>query len=219
MQAHPGGEEPPAALTVTRRVSIGGVGKCGRIDERFSPVRIVPLPDFFYIVVSAHRPRPLASAGAPWHFGIVGHSRSTGIGPGSTSRWMRQTCSSPAVTVGGSGLPRQRSSSSHTAHRSPALARSTSLAMTARRSSSVTVSARAVRHRPTAAAWGLPGPPGLPFAKRPRPSRPLNRLMTLASCPYCSSRCSDARPRAWPGGWSGWLGFESVSMGDQSCTI
>ena len=35
------------------------------------------------------------------------------------------------------------------------------------------VGASAVRHRPTAAAWGFPGPPGLPFAKRPRPSRPF----------------------------------------------
>ncbi len=70
------------------------------------------------------------------------------------------------------GLPIVRSNSSRIAGTSPSRASLTSLRATAFMSASLTASSMADRRRATCAACGLPGPPGLPFAKRPRLSRP-----------------------------------------------
>ena len=72
------------------------------------------------------------------------------------------------------GLPMMRVSTSRAATTSPALAFSTNLPTIAFRSSSPTASSMMLRNAAVRRAKGLPGPPGLPLAKRPCPSRPLS---------------------------------------------
>ena len=63
-------------MSQTRRVGplprVNNVHSDAPDGKRFHPMRRVLPPDFFYIVVSCTRPRPLASPVAPWHFGLVG---------------------------------------------------------------------------------------------------------------------------------------------------
>src|SRR5262245_33013349 len=75
-------------------------------------------------------------------------------------------------SAGGVGLPMTYSNRSLAAFRSPYLACSTSCAVIAFMSASVTASIRAWRRAAVWRAKGLPGPPGLPLVKRPRASRP-----------------------------------------------
>jgi RNA polymerase sigma-70 factor (ECF subfamily) len=103
--------------------------------------------------------------------GVSKLSTSPSIGAASL-KWLHSSTSSRSGLGAAAGLPIAYAKTSLAACTSPASASSAILARMARTSSGVIAASAACRSAATWRANGLPGPPGLPLAKRPPGPRP-----------------------------------------------